>query len=373
MSEPESTLMRAPGEATLARVGEVVHTLLVPAGDGSTRRVTLGPLPLLIGRTPPADVVIGAPEISRNHAEVLLRGGSAVVRDLNSTNGVWVDGRRIISEAVLAPGVGFRVGNVTIEYEARAERAVAEEAAMDADMARASAYVAAILPQPLTEGPVLAAHFYLPSARLGGDAFGYQELTPGLFAGYILDVTGHGVGAAMHAVTLANVLRQQGLLGADLTRPADVVARLNAAFPMEKQGGLLFSIWYWTYDTTSRVLEYCSGGHHPAILLAPGAAAAAALEHNNPLVGAMEDIAYTSARIRIRQGCRLYLFSDGAFEVQTLDGRSWGQPELTALIRTAPPGGAVRDEPGRIYDSVRAAARPGSLEDDFSVLAIEFP
>lgn len=368
----EATLVRRPGEATMSGRVEVQHALLVPQPDAPPLRVPLGPIAVVIGRVPPADIVIGLAEISRRHAEIFLAEGRAMVRDLGSTNGTWVDGVRITDATPLQPGGSLRVGHVVIEYEARGTRAVAEEAAMEADLARASAYVAAILPQPLREGALLAEHFYLPSARLGGDAFGYQELSPGIFAGYILDVTGHGVGAAMHAVSLANVLRQPGLLGADLAKPADVVARLNQAFPMERTGGLLFSIWYWAYDATQRVLEYCSGGHHPALLLAPGATAIVALDRNNPVVGAMEDIPYTAARLKIRAGCRLYLFSDGAFEVQTESGVAWGQPDIAALVRAAPPGGAIAEEPGRLYAAVRQAARHGPLDDDFSVLVLGF-
>lgn len=371
---PEATLVRRPGDATLSgAAGAVQHALVVPNPDGPPIRVPLGVLAVAIGRTPPADVVIAQPEISRRHAEVALVDGRAVVRDLGSTNGTYVDGRRIDAATPLAPGSGFRVGNVVIEYEVRAARAAAEDAGLQADIARAGAYVAAIQPQPLRAGPVLAEHYYLPCARLGGDAFGYQQLSDGVFAGYVLDVTGHGAAAAMHAVSIANILRQPGLLGADLARPAEVASRLNAAFPMERQGGMLFTLWYWSYDAAERVLEYCSAGHHPALLLAPGSAALATLDRTHPQIGMLDGVAYAPTRLKLRLGCRLYLVSDGAFELQTADGSAWGQADIAELVRAAPPDDAVRGEPERIFAAVRAAARPGPLDDDFCALAFGFP
>jgi serine phosphatase RsbU (regulator of sigma subunit) len=121
------------------------------------------------------------------------------------------------------------------------------------------------------------------------------------------------------------------------------------------------------------VLEYCSAGHHPALLLAPGGGVVVALDRNNERVGAMEGAAYTATRVRVRPGCRLYLFSEGAFAVQTADGGTWGPAEIAGLVRAAPAGGPISLEPERIYAAVRDAARPGPLADDFSVVVIGFP
>ena len=51
--------------------------------------------PFRIGRDPAMDLAIPCPTVSRVHAEVLVSGGRLQVRDLSSTNGTFVDGRRI--------------------------------------------------------------------------------------------------------------------------------------------------------------------------------------------------------------------------------------------------------------------------------------
>ena len=69
-------------------------------------------------------------------------------------------------------------------------------------------------------------------------------------------------------------------------------------------------------------------------------------------------------------GARLYIFSDGAFEIVSAEGAQWGREELREIIRQ--PGVAGLAEPQRLYQAVRKAARPGPLDDDFSVLVLDF-
>ena len=67
---------------------------------------------LVLGRTRPADVVIGDESISRQHARVVLRDGRVFLEDLGSTNGTRIDGRRITEVEAVAPGDRVAVGRV---------------------------------------------------------------------------------------------------------------------------------------------------------------------------------------------------------------------------------------------------------------------
>src|SRR5512143_534044 len=69
----------------------------------------------VIGREPPADVVIPVNAVSRTHAEIDLERGVAVVRDRGSTNGTLVDGRRV-TEARLEHGQEIRFGDAVFKF-----------------------------------------------------------------------------------------------------------------------------------------------------------------------------------------------------------------------------------------------------------------
>ena len=73
-------------------------------------------------------------------------------------------------------------------------------------MAEAARYVASLLPEPLADGPIQVEWRFIPSTQLGGDSFGYHWLDDDHFAFYLLDVSGHGVGASLMSVSAMNVL-----------------------------------------------------------------------------------------------------------------------------------------------------------------------
>ena len=76
-----------------------------------------------IGRVEDNAFQIPEPSISSHHCEVLLQGNEVKIRDLNSTNGTFINDQQI-TEAVLSPGQTLRLGKV----EMRLESAAATEA-----------------------------------------------------------------------------------------------------------------------------------------------------------------------------------------------------------------------------------------------------
>ena len=84
-----------------------------PVLDVDGRRYQLSGPVTVIGRGSEADIVLDDPGVSRRHVEVRLEAGSAVVRDLGSTNGTFVDGERV-STASLRDGSTVTVGRTRI-------------------------------------------------------------------------------------------------------------------------------------------------------------------------------------------------------------------------------------------------------------------
>ena len=111
---------------------------------------------------------------------------------------------------------------------------------LNSELAEAAEYVKFLLPQPITEGPLQADWRFVPCTSLGGDSLGYHWLDEDSFAIYLIDVCGHGVGAALHSVSVLNVLRSKNLQNTDFRRPDQVLAGLNAVFPMDTPQGHVF-------------------------------------------------------------------------------------------------------------------------------------
>jgi len=358
---------------TLARdldliTSERVHCLEFTDGAVDRRHV-IGPLGLRIGRTPPADVILADSEVSRAHCLVALKDGEIYVSDLNSTNGTFVDGVKITAVTMLPVGSILQVGNRSLKHEWRTRHEIMQSEDFDRELERASSYVQALLPQPLREGPIRSDWIYQPSARLGGDAFGYGQLTEDLFVSYLIDVAGHGAGAAMHSAAVMNQLRQRSLPNTDMTQPAQVLSTLNKLFQMEEHAGLYFTIWYGVYDRRTRRLDYASGGQHPAFLVPNAQSQAIPVGTRNVVIGALPGMGYKQAAIDVPPGASLYLFSDGVFEIIATDGTQWSMDNFVELILQPPTEGLGESQ--RLYQAVRRA-QPGPLDDDFSLLVLTF-
>lgn len=71
----------------------------------------------VLGRGAQATIVIDDPSISSTHAELELRSdGTALIRDLGSTNGIFL-GSEKVSEAILCPGQELSIGNVRVKFD----------------------------------------------------------------------------------------------------------------------------------------------------------------------------------------------------------------------------------------------------------------
>jgi sigma-B regulation protein RsbU (phosphoserine phosphatase) len=243
------------------------------------------------------------------------------------------------------------------------------------DVTQAAKYVMSLLPEPLGAGEIRADWRFIPSAELGGDSFGYYWVDGDHFAVYLLDVSGHGVGAALLSVSALNALRSQSLPQTDFRDPGRVLTALNKAFQMDQQNGLFFTIWYGIYHRLTRRLDYAGGGHPPALLLtgdSPETARQVALESQGPMIGAVPDIEYESSTCAVGPYGLLSVYSDGAFEVERPDGSIWPLGEFLDFMANVP---RTPDDPGMDQLIRHARALKGSDEfaDDLSMVEITFP
>ena len=361
-----SPLIPAP-ESTASATG---HYLVVMEGAEPGKCIEVADAPVTIGRDAKQTfVVVGDTQISRQHARVSLVNGGVVAEDLGSTNGTFTGSQRITQPTVLTEGQLLRVGQQILRYERRNRRDVKRGEELNRDLRKANSYVLSLLPPPITTGPVRVDWHFQPSAQLGGDAFGYDWLDSETFVFYLMDVSGHGVGAAMHSVTVMNVLRQRALPGIDFTRPADVLASLNARFPMDLHNSLYFTIGYGVYRTAGRTLTYGSAGHNPAFLVPAGKNASQPVGLPGLMIGAIPDQTYDVQETIVPPGTRLYLFSDGVFEIAT-DQKTWMLDDFLPLLLEPAVDGL--SEPARLFQRVKQAAKAGPLDDDFSLMTVTF-
>ena len=265
---------------------------------------------------------------------------------------------------------GLRLYQATEEIQ-RQKRLIEQE------LSQASQYVRSLLPEPL-EGEVSIQSSFLPSTQLGGDSFDYFWLDDDHLALYLLDVSGHGVGSALLSVSVLNLMRTRSLRRSrisqnttDFYKPSEVLRDLNNTFQMSVHNEMYFTIWYGVYDKRTHKLVYSSGGHPPAVLISNEEIPKIKLLKTAGLpIGMMPDINYHEQVCEIDTSSRLYLFSDGVYEIPQENDNIWGFNALIdTFIRTSSDRSSRIDH---ILSCVKTAANNRPFEDDLSLLEIEF-
>lgn len=241
------------------------------------------------------------------------------------------------------------------------------------DISQAAKYVVSLLPDRLKKGPITADWRFIPSASLAGDTFGYHWLDDDHFAFFLLDVSGHGVGPALLSVSALNALRSQSLPATDFLQPDQVLAALNKAFQMEQQNGLYFTIWYGIFEKSTRTIKFAGGGHPPVILLTGPTEAEARLvllEAKGPMVGAIEDMEFPAETVKLERFAKLFLYSDGAYEIEMADTKMWPWGEFVEYMSfPAPEGVSVMDA---LTEHGRKLMGKPDFADDFSIVELRF-
>lgn len=276
------------------------------------------------------------------------------------------------------------VGRQLSQYLMRqqAEQQVhAQNQRLQQELQRAAQYVESLLPKesdpryPATHetSQLLVRTLFQPSSDLGGDVFDYVWLDDEHVAFYLLDVAGHGIKSALLSVSVLNILHRRTLKHANFYQPESVLEALNQAFQVNEAGEDYFTLWYGVYHQPSRQLTYATAGHPPGLLITPTETGikTQSLCSEGIAVGLFPDFPFDAQTVTVPERSRLYIFSDGVFEIPTgQGGEIWGFEAWQAQLEAHVGQGAIALE--GLLATAQTINGHATLEDDFSILEVDF-
>ncbi|MEO1622001.1 MAG: SpoIIE family protein phosphatase [Cyanobacteria bacterium J06632_3] len=292
---------------------------------------------------------------------------------------------------------GLRIHQLTQALKVQKHR-------LEQELAEAATYVSSLLPRDTPEDAsncISISSRFISSQELGGDCFDHYWLDPDYLVMYLLDVSGHGLGAALLSTSVLNVLRSQSLPGVNFYRPETVLKGLNETFQMDDQNDKYFTIWYGVYNRTTHQLAYASAGHPPALLVTPApikpshrnrygqyGQSHSDLKISTPSlkieqlrtpgmpIGMMPDSNYQWQRCNVAHNSRLYIFSDGIYEIPTVSDAENNEPDtllgLNGFVQLLT---ALESKGELSLDSLIHSVSSFSgnhFEDDLSLLEVDF-
>ena len=256
----------------------------------------------------------------------------------------------------------------------RLERAYGQ---IQADLATAARIQVQMLPtSDRVVFPFRAEWLFLPAAQVSGDSFNFFELTPHLIGFYHLDVSGHGIPAALLSASLSRSLVPGGGPGvaasADFLDPARFLANLNRQLvDPDSEIENFATVVYGTLDKRTGEAAIALAGHPLPILLHPSGE----IEYLKPdglPVGMFPEVTYNSQILHLEPGDRLILYSDGVTECQSPHGELFGDEQMKAATATATHASSTKFT-AALADRLREWRGLSDFEDDISVLVLERP
>jgi sigma-B regulation protein RsbU (phosphoserine phosphatase) len=270
------------------------------------------------------------------------------------------------SELIASVRAGLRIYQLNQDLQVQKQL-------LEAELTEASDYIKSLLPTSL-EGSVNISAEFIPSTQLSGDCYDFYWLDHDHLVVYLIDTSGHGVGAALLAISILNLLRSQSFGKDKLYKPDEIMAELNRAFQMSRHNGRYFTMWYGVFKRSQRKLTYASAGHPNGLLIIDGQGTNPEIKKLPSLdipIGFFPDMEYSCAEVSIPLNSKLYIFSDGVFEVMQENEKVWGMPKfINFLTENFLETEAVNAN--SILEEIRRESPSAKFDDDVSLLQIHF-
>jgi phosphoserine phosphatase RsbU/P len=212
---------------------------------------------------------------------------------------------------------------------------------------------------------------YHPCDELAGDALNLIPFNDRYIGMYVIDVCGHGVPAALLAMSVTHSLwyRSQSKTKDDVSLPSIVASRLNEQFQMERQANRYFTMLYGVLDRHEHRFQYVTAGHPGPILLRQGQTARMIHSTGFP-IGIMPESEYENLSIDLEEGDRLFIFSDGLLEEMNNENTQFG-PQRLCELADAGRDLTVHEGLQTIVQGLKDWCPSGQFNDDVTIVGIE--
>ena len=233
------------------------------------------------------------------------------------------------------------------------------------DLEAAAATQRNLLPPMKFDGPLRYAWLFIPSLGIGGDTLDVRPLADGRRFFFQLDVSGHGIPAALRSFALHHRLSARP--PTDPNMMLAMLRALNRDAQDEAEGAYYTMLCGIAAADGSRV-DFIRAGHPMPILLHAGETRQ--LAAGDPPIGLLPNLSYTATSSSLLAGDRLVIHSDGIADCRNPQGEAFGEARLAAFFRdhSDTPLAVLMD---RLEANLRQFRNMRSFEDDVSLLVIE--
>ncbi|MCL4513012.1 MAG: serine/threonine-protein phosphatase [Candidatus Eremiobacteraeota bacterium] len=260
------------------------------------------------------------------------------------------------------------------EYLKREREIVAaHEKRINADLELARQIQQSMFPSACQIGACGLCAEIIPSGAVGGDFYGMipygnPPTRADLFIG---DVQGKGVAAALIMMLITSTIKG---VAAENKTPKQIVSEVNLQFRRQMTYELnhFISLFYLSYNVSSKRLTYTKAGHEDGLLIRHKDNELVPLSTSGYFLGIFDDAEYEEKTITVNPGDRLYLFTDGVNLLGGADGKVFEYEDLYQIIlkHNSLPIGDTLEQITR--DLMNLYGDKEDLKDDVGLIVVQY-
>lgn len=182
---------------------------------------------------------------------------------------------------------------------------------------------------------------FIPCQTVGGDIFNVLRLDEETVMVYMLDVSGHGVSAAMVTVSVfqalsphtGKIIKRSNEIPPyyQITEPDEVLMQLDNEYPFERFDKF-FTMSYFLINPHSGLVRYANAAHPPALVMRADGSLEQ-LDAEGTIVGMGGLVPYEKEQLQLKKGDRLFLYTDGIIEHENSAEELFGEQRFSEVLQ----------------------------------------
>ena len=211
------------------------------------------------------------------------------------------------------------------------KRYIAEAAArIDKELEYAKQIQLSALPTNFPDNEDFRIYAQMIAAKeVGGDFYDFYKLSDTTVAFLAADVSGKGIPAAMFMMTAKTIIKDLAESGMAVN---DIFTKANEKLCGNNESGMFVTAWMGILDLTTGNVQFANAGHNPPLLKRADGSFEYLKTRAGFVLAGMEGVRYRSGEITLKEGDRLFLYTDGVPEATNEENKLYGEDRLLSFM-----------------------------------------
>jgi serine phosphatase RsbU (regulator of sigma subunit) len=207
-----------------------------------------------------------------------------------------------------------------------------------------------------------------PAKEVGGDFYDFFYIDEARLCFAIGDVSGKGVPASLFMAVTKTLIKTSATAASD---PGSILTRVNKDLSEGNDACMFVTVFLGILNTRTGEILFANGGHNPPLILDRDGSADFLDVPKDPVVGAMEDYVFKTARVTLKPGQSIFTYTDGVTEAMNEKEELFSGERLHGSVSLLA-GETTRDVIRKIMKEVKGFAGDAPQSDDITMLMVRY-